>query len=128
MRAQGRGGAIINTSSINGLRASSGSPAYSATKFGVIGLTKCAAIEAAKDGIRVNAICPGPIDTAMLERSFRGREMFGMIEASVPLGRVGVPEEIADCVAFLASEDARFVTGHALVADGGLLARGGDVA
>lgn len=126
MREQG-GGAIVNTASILGLVGFEDTPAYTATKHGVIGLTKVAAIENAKHGIRVNAVCPGFIETPMvMERGVKaGRDpaMYEELKRLHPMGRLGKPEEIGEAVAWLASDKASFVTGHALVVDGGYTAR-----
>lgn len=123
MRQQG-GGAIVNNASIAGLVGFPGLPAYTASKFGVIGLTKAAALEYAKDGIRVNAVCPGVIHTAMVDRLIEENpEMGAGISAGTPLGRMGKPEEIAEVVIWLCSDAASFVTGHALAADGGYVAQ-----
>ncbi|HQM37999.1 MAG TPA: SDR family oxidoreductase [Candidatus Bipolaricaulis anaerobius] len=118
------GGAIVNNASIAGLVGFPGLPAYTASKFGVIGLTKAAALEYAKDGIRVNAICPGVIHTAMVDRLIQENpEMEAGLAAGTPLGRMGEPEEIAEVVTWLCSDAASFVTGHALAADGGYVAQ-----
>lgn len=119
------GGAIINIASINGVRASSLSPIYSATKFGVLGLTRSAALEFAADKIRVNAVCPGAVDTPMLEKSSGGREAMHQLGRIVPLGRIAQPEDIARVVAWLASDESNYLTGQAVLADGGLSAIGG---
>ncbi len=113
-------GAIVNTSSIRGLVAGPGRSCYSACKHGVIGLTKTAAIEYAKDGIRVNAVCPGVTITPMTQPYFESGEMSAGREIEKhPIGRPGVPEEIAESVVWLCSDDASFVTGHAMSVDGG---------
>ncbi|MDD2912535.1 MAG: SDR family oxidoreductase [Candidatus Bipolaricaulis anaerobius] len=118
------GGAIVNNASIAGLVGFPGLPAYTASKFGVIGLTKAAALEYAKDGIRVNAVCPGVIHTAMVDRLIQENpEMEAGLAAGTPLGRMGEPEEIAEVVTWLCSDAASFVTGHALAADGGYVAQ-----
>ncbi len=125
-------GAIVNTSSTLGLAGSGlGLPAYIASKHGVIGLTKTAALECAQAGIRVNAVCPGTIRTPMYER-LGDVISGGNPEARVkleeqniqkePSGRVGTPDEVAEAVVWLCSEKASFVTGHAMVVDGGLIA------
>jgi len=121
--AQGGGGAIVNTASVAGLVAAKGVPAYVAAKHGVVGLTKTAAIEFAKKGIRVNAVCPGGIRTQMLERSIKDKPW---VEKSLlrlqPIGRLGEPAEVGRVVAFLCSDEASFVTGHAMPVDGGCVA------
>lgn len=118
------GGAIVNTSSIAGLVGFQGLPAYSASKFGIIGLTKVAALEYAKANIRVNAICPGIIDTSMVDRLVEAQpEMKEGLTAATPVGRMGKPEEIAAMVMTLCSSESSFVTGHAMVADGGFTAQ-----
>jgi NAD(P)-dependent dehydrogenase (short-subunit alcohol dehydrogenase family) len=120
-----RGGTIINTASIAGFNAGAGPSAYSSCKAAVIALTRSAAVELAADRIRVNALCPGLILTPMLDRG-RGKEaeLGQVLSAGQPWPEAGRPEHIADVALFLASDDSRFVTGEALVADGGVLARG----
>jgi NAD(P)-dependent dehydrogenase (short-subunit alcohol dehydrogenase family) len=124
MLAGGRG-SIINIASIEGLEGTEGGTAYNASKGGVVTLTKSMAIDYGRKGIRVNCICPGGIQTPLLETIIDadGMELYRetMRERHV-LGRFGRPEEIAAAAAFLASEDASFVTGHALVVDGGFTA------
>jgi NAD(P)-dependent dehydrogenase (short-subunit alcohol dehydrogenase family) len=120
---QGKG-VIVNCSSIAGLVGSPGLPAYVATKHGVIGLTKTAALEYAKTGIRVNAVCPGAIKTAMIDRiTGKNKEVEDQFEAMEPIGRMGEPDEVAKAVIWLCSDDASFVTGHALAVDGGWVAQ-----
>jgi meso-butanediol dehydrogenase / (S,S)-butanediol dehydrogenase / diacetyl reductase len=145
MRGQG-GGAIVNTASISGLAGDYGLAAYNAAKAGVINLTRTAALELARDGIRVNCVCPGAVVTPLLgsmlgdndpvphwlasgagrppsaeaRRQFRAR-----LEGAHPVGRLGTAEEIAAVACFLASDDASFVTGAAIVADGGVMAHTG---
>lgn len=121
--AQGNGGAIVNTASVAGLVAAKGVPAYVAAKHGVVGLTKTAAVEFAKKGIRVNAVCPGGIRTEMLERALNEKPW---VEKQLlklqPIGRLGDPTEVGKVVVFLCSDDASFVTGHAMPVDGGCVA------
>jgi NAD(P)-dependent dehydrogenase (short-subunit alcohol dehydrogenase family) len=129
LRARG-GGSIVFTSSIAGIYGSPFSPVYSAAKFGVTGLTKSLALRLAPDRIRVNCVCPGPIDTPMLD-IFMGRpdvesnkhENLARMKQAVPLGRVGTPMEVAQTALFLASDDASYITGVSLPVDGGYTAR-----
>ncbi|MGH7871435.1 MAG: SDR family oxidoreductase [Candidatus Binatia bacterium] len=117
-------GAVVNTSSVAGLVGFKGFSAYSASKHGVIGLTKTAALEYAKTGIRINAVCPGLIRTPMIERQIKGDpQIEAQLLAFQPSGRLGTPEEIAATVVWLCSEAASFVTGAALQVDGGLVAQ-----
>jgi len=123
MLSQG-GGAIVNCSSIAGLIGFPGTPAYTASKHGMIGLTRAAALEYATQGIRINAVCPGVIRTAMIERFTKGSpEAEAQLVAGEPMGRMGTPEEVASAVLWLCSDGAGFVTGHPLVVDGGWVAR-----
>ena len=114
------GGAIVNTSSLAGLVGSKGHPAYIASKHGVIGLTKAAALEYADANIRVNAVCPGHTRTPMIEYIAATDPQFKSDRiARCPLGRMGTPAEIAEAVVWLCSDAASFVTGHAMAVDGG---------
>lgn len=118
------GGAIVNCSSIAGVVGFPGIPAYTASKHGVNGLTKAAALEYAAQGIRVNAVCPGVIQTPMIERFVGGdAQARATLVAGEPMGRVGMPAEIASAVMWLCGPGASFTTGHALVVDGGWVAR-----
>jgi NAD(P)-dependent dehydrogenase (short-subunit alcohol dehydrogenase family) len=123
MLAQGRG-VIVNCASIAGLVGFAGSAPYVASKHGVIGLTRTVALEVAETGIRVNAICPGVIATAMVERAL-GDSAEALVAANgmQPVGRMGKPEEISSAVLWLCSDGAAFTTGEALVVDGGYVAR-----
>ncbi len=116
------GGAIVNTSSVGGLSGAEGMASYIASKHGVIGLTRSAAIEYAKSGIRVNAVCPGATRTDMLAGWFTNPEIERTVMAAFPQRRISDPLEIAKVVLFLLSDDASFVTGHSLAADGGRMA------
>ena len=118
MQAQGSG-SIVNISSTYGHAGAAGASVYAASKHAVEGMTKSAALEAAASGVRVNAVAPGPIETGMLNRFTGTVEAKAALASRVPLGRVGAPEEIARTVVFLASDEASFVTGHVLTADGG---------
>lgn len=123
MLGAGRG-AIVNIASGAGLVGFAGLPAYVSSKHGVVGLTRAAALEYAKQGIRINAICPGSTRTPMLEGFMGGDpKVEGMMTAGVPLGRLGRPEEIADAVVWLCSDASSFVVGHALAVDGGSVAQ-----
>ena len=114
------GGAVVNTSSGAGVIGIKGSPAYTAAKHGVIGLTRAAALDYAAQNLRVNAVCPGYIDTPMMGRFTGGTpEGRAKVIAEEPVGRMGQPEEIAAAVIWLCSDAAAFVVGHAMVLDGG---------
>jgi NAD(P)-dependent dehydrogenase (short-subunit alcohol dehydrogenase family) len=118
------GGAIVNTASAAGLVGSHGMPAYTASKHGVIGLTKTAALEYAKAKIRVNAVCPGVIDTAMVAGMVSTHPRLKDVLVSVePVARMGQPSEIGEAVTWLLSDYASFVTGCALPVDGGMTAQ-----
>jgi NAD(P)-dependent dehydrogenase (short-subunit alcohol dehydrogenase family) len=124
MLKQGGGGAIVNTSSMAGLVGAAGGPAYVAAKHGVAGLTKTAAIEYGRHRIRVNAVCPGPIRTPMMQRIMRcNEETEQRFIRSEPLKRFGEPEEIGESVAWLCSDRASYVTGLPMPVDGGLMAQ-----
>ena len=117
-------GAIVNTASGAGLVGVAGMSAYVASKHGVVGLTKTAALEYAMSGIRVNAVCPGLIQTPMVERLTNAQPQLGeALVAAEPIGRTGRPEEIAESVVWLCSDAASFVTGHAMSVDGGFVAQ-----
>lgn len=121
-------GTIVNTSSIAGLRGAATMPAYAASKHAVIGLTKTAAIEYAEAGIRVNAVCPGTVDTGMVDRmvdQFEGDDDDALLRETIlgidvtPMRRQAQPEEIAKAIVWLSSDGSSFVTGHAMSVDGG---------
>lgn len=121
-------GAIVNVASNFGLVGSVGMPAYSASKHGIIGLTKTAALEYARSGVRVNAICPGPVETPLVDKILRAQPELAdrIVEAIVerePVGRMGKPDEIAAAVLWLCSGAASFVTGAVLAVDGGFVAQ-----
>jgi NAD(P)-dependent dehydrogenase (short-subunit alcohol dehydrogenase family) len=117
------GGTIVNTASVGGVIGTAGVTAYCATKHGVVGLTKSAALDYIKDGIRINAVCPGGTHTAMLAEWFKDPEVERTANAATPIGRMADPAEIARAVLFLASEESSFMVGHALLVDGGLTAQ-----
>jgi len=118
MQAQGSG-SIVNISSTYGHEGAAGASIYVAAKHAVEGITKSVALELAKSGIRVNAVAPGPTDTGMLTRFTGTAENKAALARQVPLGRLGLSEEVADGIVFIASEEARFITGHVLNVDGG---------
>jgi NAD(P)-dependent dehydrogenase (short-subunit alcohol dehydrogenase family) len=115
------GGSIVNTSSIFGLNGYAGWSLYVATKHAVTGMTKAAALDYARQGIRVNAVGPGPVETPLLAKGTGGDPH--SYAAFVPMGRIGQPDEIADAVVWLLSDEARYVTGHTLPVDGGVCAQ-----
>jgi NAD(P)-dependent dehydrogenase (short-subunit alcohol dehydrogenase family) len=115
-------GAIVNTASTAGLRAVPNCSAYVASKYGIIGLTKAAAVEYTRFGIRINAICPGPTDTPMMDRIIKGTNIDSFPDMSAesdPVGRIGTADEVAESVVWLCSDAASFVNGCALPVDGG---------
>ncbi len=122
MVKQGGGGAIVNMASVTGMTGSAGAGAYCASKHGVIGLTKTAALETAKIGIRINAVCPAVIETPMEERLFGAPQVHKYILSCHPIGRLGKPAEVAEAVVWMCSDSASFMTGQSLVLDGGFLA------
>jgi len=124
LRAAG-GGAIVNTASISGLFGDYGLAAYNAAKGAVVNYTRTAAIDHARENIRINAVCPGPVDTALTIPLLAQPQIAAGYEELIPMGRVGRPEEIASAVLFLASDDAAYVTGAMIVVDGGLTAATG---
>ncbi len=117
-------GSIVNCASIAGLVGFANLPAYTASKHGVIGLTRTAALEYARQGLRINAVCPGVIDTPMVQRFTQGNaEALDQLTSGEPVGRLGKPEEIGDAVIWLCSPRSSFVTGQALAVDGGWVAQ-----
>jgi NAD(P)-dependent dehydrogenase (short-subunit alcohol dehydrogenase family) len=128
MRDQGRRGGVIFTASLFGVRGGAENAAYSASKFGIVGLTQCLAADLAPSGIRVNSVCPGQIDTEMSRRLLVDRaalrkmdpgEIRRAMERRIPLGAYGTPEEVAGAYVYLASDLASYVTGQSVIVDGG---------
>ena len=115
------GGSIINVSSVAALLGVATYAAYSASKAAVVSLTQTAAVELADKGIRVNCVCPGSIDTPMLRQQANADIEIGFIEKAAAAGRIGQPEEVAALIHFLAADDCRYITGQAIMIDGGLL-------
>ena len=116
-------GAIVNIASVAGLIGAPKAAAYTASKHAVIGMTKSAAVDYAKSGIRINAICPAYTDTAMVQSAIESNPLMASImQRAIPMGRLGQPSEIAQAVLWLCSDASSFVTGHGLVLDGGLVA------
>ena len=116
------GGAIVNTASVAGLRGSAAFPIYAASKHAVVGLTKSAAVQYAKLGVRINAVCPGVIETPMVDVGFGADGTREKIVSAHPIGRLGQPEEIAAAAVWLCSDASGFVAGHTLTVDGGMTA------
>ena len=116
------GGSIINNSSINGIVGVSGADAYTASKGGLIALTRALAVDWAKSGIRVNCICPGPIDTPMIADAMQQEGFSTHFESMIPLGRIGLAREVANVAVFLASDEASYLTGAIIPVDGGMSA------
>jgi len=117
------GGAIVNTGSIDSFGADPGDGAYASSKYAVLALSKCAALEEAAKGIRVNTICPGPVGTSMMQTyvdgQFPGKKVSDIYDARIPMGRVANPRDIANAVLFLASDKSSYMTGTRIVVDGG---------
>jgi NAD(P)-dependent dehydrogenase (short-subunit alcohol dehydrogenase family) len=122
MIRQGRGGSIVNTASIGGLKFIPNFGAYAASKSGLIGLTKTAALEYAKNGIHVNVVCPGPTGGTLLMENITACNPEHGLEQGIPMGRIATTEEIASTVMWLCSGDASFITGQAISVDGGITA------
>jgi NAD(P)-dependent dehydrogenase (short-subunit alcohol dehydrogenase family) len=118
MQAKGKG-SIVNISSTYGHEGAAGASVYAASKHAVEGMTKSAALEAARSGVRVNAVAPGPTETGMLNRFTGSEEIKAILASGVPLGRVADPEEVANAIAFLVSDKASFITGQIVTVDGG---------
>jgi 3-oxoacyl-[acyl-carrier protein] reductase len=121
LRAAGRGGRFINIASIGGKRGAPGQAHYCSSKSAVIGFTQILAMEVAKDGITVNAVCPGIIDTEMGRNNYRDEESLRKVKEKTLLGRLGYPADVVGSVAFFASDDAAFITGQSLNVDGGIV-------
>jgi 3-oxoacyl-[acyl-carrier protein] reductase len=119
LKESGRG-RIVNVASVEGIRGSGLLPVYSATKAGVIGMTRANAVELARFRVTVNAVCPGPIQTDMLSPLLADEKYHAKLIKGVPMRRLGVPEDVAGAVAFFASEESSFITGNVLVIDGGM--------
>lgn len=120
---QGKG-VIINCASVAGMIGFAGLPAYVASKHGIVGLTKTTALECATQGIRVNVVCPGVIQTPMIDRlTGKTKEAIERFKGFEPIGRFGLPEEIANAVVWMCSDEASFVTGHVMAVDGGFTAQ-----
>lgn len=113
------GGAIVNTASQAGLTGLANVAIYTASKHGVVGLTKSTSLELARSNIRVNAVAPGPVDTGLLHRMVHGQVPISVIAEGVPMGRIAQPEEVAEAILFLCSDAASYITGHTLPIDGG---------
>jgi NAD(P)-dependent dehydrogenase (short-subunit alcohol dehydrogenase family) len=122
MIKQGQGGAIVNMASISGLVGAAGAAAYSASKHGVIGLTQSAALETARSRIRINAVCPGAVETSMADRLFGAPQVHKYVLSCHPIGRFARPSEVAEAVVWMCSDHASFMTGQSLVLDGGFMA------
>lgn len=117
-------GAIVNCASVGGLVGFPGGAVYVASKHGVVGLTHAASLDYAAMGIRINAVCPGLIRTPMIDRvEQKNPGMKSQLTSLEPIGRMGLPEEVAESVLWLCSDSASFVTGHAMAVDGGWVAR-----
>ena len=120
---KGKGGSIVNNASVMGLVGDGSHPAYSTSKHGVVGLTRTAAVVYAKAGIRINAVCPGPVLTPLMDRLTDGHpEIEQLMISKIPMARMARPEEVAKAVLFLCSDDASYITGHPLAVDGGWVA------
>ena len=119
------GGAIVNVSSVLGMAGYANASGYVASKHGIIGITKTAALEYAEKGIRVNAVCPAFVETPMQERGgvVKGSDLYQQVVELHPIKRLGTQEEVAESVLWLCSDASSFVTGHALLMDGGYLAQ-----